>query len=606
LLTVRKYYQSNKLGIDMDHYETSRWDLTDLFPSYDSQEMKVAFEAVKGKIEELEGRRSSLDAQMDVQEFFDFVREYEKNSRVSAQIAQYAALWFSEDTQNQDAQAFDAKVQQFMTELQNKIIFMQLWWKSLSDEEAARFLEQAGEFKYWLNQIRKYKPYTLTEPEEKIINLKDVTGESAFKRLYSTITNRYVFTVEVDGETKKLDRGELMALVQGNDANLRARAYQELYRVYGEDGPILGQIYQSLVRDFNNENKNLRGYMTSISWRNLGNDIPDEVVDTLLDVAQQNVTIFQRYFKLKANWLKIPKLKRYDIYAPVTSSDKEYDFNFAVNLVEDTFREFSPRIADLAQRVFKENHIDSEVRANKRSGAFCSYYDPDLTPYVLVNYNKQFMDVNTLAHELGHAIHGMLSSHHNVFNFHPSLPLAETASTFAEMLLTDKVLSEETDENIKLDILFSQVADSYATIMRQIYFALFERKAHSLIMEDASVDDLSSAYMKNLQDQFGDSLELSDEFKWEWVSIPHIYHYPFYVYAYSFGQLLVLALYKQYKTEGESFKARFLEILSAGRSASPIDILAKAGIDIRLASFWQGGFDVIKEMIEKLEEIPVR
>ena len=587
----------------MDHYETSRWDLTDLFPSSDSQEMKTAFEDVKRKIKELEELRPSLDTQMDVQKFFEFIKEYENSSRIAYRISQFAGLWFSEDTQNQDAQVFQAKVQQFMSELENRIIFMKLWWKSLSDEEATRFLEQAGDFEYWLKQIRKYKPYTLSEPEEKIINLKDVTGSNSFKRLYSTITNRYVFTVEVDGETKKLNRGELMALVFQKDPDLRARAYQELYRVYGEDGPILAQIYQALVRDFNNENINLRGYPTPISWRNLGNDIPDEVVNTLLDVAQQNTSIFQRYFKLKANLLNIPKLKRYDIYAPVTSSNKEYDFNYAVNLVKKTFHEFSPQLADLAIRVLKENHLDSEVRANKRSGAFCSYSDPKLTPYVLVNYNKRFTDITTLAHELGHAIHGMLAEHHTVFDFHASLPLAETASTFSEMLITDKVLSQESDENIKLDILFSQVAESYATIMRQIFFALFEREAHSMIVNDASVDELSEAYMKNLENQFGDSLELSEEFKWEWVSIPHIYDYPFYVYAYSFGQLLVLALYKQYKIEGEAFKDKFLDILSAGGSASPIDILAKAGIDIRLGSFWQGGFDVISEMIDKLEQL---
>jgi oligoendopeptidase F len=567
--------------------------------------MKKAFEDVKRKIGELEGQRSSLDAQMDVQKFFEFIKGYEDSSRIAYRISQYAGLWFSEDTQNQDAQAFEAKVQQFMSELENRIIFMQLWWKSLSDEEAARFLDQAGDYEYWLKQIRKYKPYTLTEPEEKIINLKDVTGSSALKRLYSTITNRYVFNVEVDGEIKKLNRGELMALVQQNDADLRARAYQELYRVYGEDGPILGQIYQALVRDFNNENKDLRGYATPISWRNLGNDVPDEVVDTLLDVAQQNTSIFQRYFQLKAKWLKIPQLRRYDIYAPVTSSDKEYDFNYAVNLVEETFREFSPRVADLAIRVLKENHLDSEVRANKRSGAFCFYSDPKMTPYVLVNYNKKFTDVSTLAHELGHAIHTMLAEHHNIFDFHASLPLAETASTFSEMLLTDKVLNQENDENIRLDILFSQIAESYATIMRQIFFALFEREAHTMIVNDASVDELSDAYLKNLKNQFGDSIELSEEFKWEWVSIPHIYITPFYVYAYSFGQLLVLALYKQYKTEGAAFKDKFLEILSAGGSASPIDILAKAGVDIRQRTFWQGGFDVIKEMIDKLEQISI-
>jgi len=259
----------------------------------------------------------------------------------------------------------------------------------------------------------------------------------------------------------------------------------------------------------------------------------------------------------------------------------------------------------LARRVFDEQHIHSEVRKGKRGGAFCSSSDPALTPYVLVNYNKRARDVGTLAHELGHAIHAMLAEHHHVFNYHSSLPLAETASTFAEMLLTDRLLSEETDPAVRRDILFAQVNDAYATIMRQIFFALFERQAHEMVNNNASVQELSNAYMQNLKLQFGDSLSIGEEFQWEWVSIPHIYYYPFYVYAYSFGQLLVLALYKQYKQEGQPFIPRYLEILSAGGSMPPVEILDRAGVDVRKAEFWQGGFDVISEMIDQLEAIPV-
>ena len=210
-----------------------------------------------------------------------------------------------------------------------------------------------------------------------------------------------------------------------------------------------------------------------------------------------------------------------------------------------------------------------------------------------------------MAHELGHAIHAMLAEHHNVFTFHSSLPLAETASTFGEMMLVDQLLAKETDESVRRDLLFRQVDDSYATIMRQAYFALFERQAHQMIKENASVDELAAAYLENLKAQFGDSIEVSDEFKWEWVSIPHIYHTPFYVYAYTFGQLLVLSLYKQYKAEGDAFKPRYLKILSAGGSKAPEKILSEAGIDIRSAEFWQGGFDVIKDLVAQLEALPI-
>jgi oligoendopeptidase F len=586
-------------------YSLGRWELNDLYPGQDTPEMKKAFEELEAQITAFEAFREKLDPQMDVEEFMTAVESQEKSTRLAYRIGQFANLQFSADTQDQDVQAFHAKVQQFMAGLQNKSLFFSLWWKSLEDEQTERFKQVSQEYEYWLKQIRNFKPYTLTEPEEKIINIKDVTGVNAMRNLYSTITDRYVFKVEVEGEVKELTRGELMALVYGPDPDVRAACYQELYRVYGEDGLVLGSMYQTIVRDYRNENLDLRGFEQPISVRNLDNDIPDDVIDVLLDVAEKNAGIFQRYFKMKAKWLKLDKLRRYDIYAPVAESDKTYEYGDAVDMVLESFGEFDPKVAALAQRVFDENHIDSEVRKGKRGGAFCSSGDPALTPFVLVNFNGKANDVGTVAHELGHAIHAMLAEHHNVFNTHSCLPLAETASTFAEMLLIERLLEEEEDETVRREILFSQISDAYATIMRQIYFALFERQAHEMIAKDASVDELCAAYQKNLEAQFGDSLTIGEEFKWEWVSIPHIYYYPFYVYAYAFGQLLVFALYQQYKNEGKKFIPRYLEILSAGGSMPPIEILDRAGVDVRKPEFWQGGFDVIARLIDDLEAIPV-
>lgn len=583
----------------------TRWSLDDLFPGADGTALEAAFEQLDADVAEFEKSREKLSADMDAQDFVEILKHLEHIQNQGARLYAYAGLLFSEDTQNQAAQTLTARVEQFVADLTNRTLFFNLWWKNLEEEPAQRLMAAAGDLVYWLEAMRHFKPHTLSEAEEKIINIKNVTGVNALQMLYSSITNRYTFKVTVNGEEKDLTRGELMVYVRQADPDLRANAYRELYRVYGNDGPILGQIYQALVRDWRNEQINLRKYPTPISARNLVNDLPDEVVNTLLDVAHNNVGVFQRFFRLKARWLGMDRLRRYDIYAPVVQSSKEYPFETAAHKVLDAFSEFDPKIAALAQRVFDENHLDSEVRKGKRGGAFCWGPAPDLTPWVMLNYQGRADDMATMAHELGHAIHSMLASHHSVLTFQSNLPLAETASTFGEMLLVDRLLREESDETVRRDLLFRQIDDAYATIQRQVFFALFEREAHELIHQGASVDELSAAYLENLHTQLGDAVDVSDEFRWEWVSIPHIYDVPFYVYAYAFGQLLVLSLYQQYKAEGESFKPRYLQILSTGGSMAPIKLLNRAGIDISQPAFWQGGFDVLSGLVAQLEKLPV-
>jgi len=268
-----------------------------------------------------------------------------------------------------------------------------------------------------------------------------------------------------------------------------------------------------------------------------------------------------------------------------------------------TFRNFSPHMEKQALRVFLEGHLDAQVRPGKRGGAFCYSVLPELTPWVMVNYNGRARDMATLAHELGHAVHGMQASSQPVMTFHASMPMAETASVFAEMLLNDRLLREESDFSVRRDLLMHAIDDAYATVQRQAYITLFERDAHRMLVENVPMEDLTKHYMANLEEQFGDAVELSDEFKWEWVSIPHIYNSPFYTYAYSFGQLLVLALYQQYKVQGQAFVPRYFKILSYGGSAAPAKVLEEAGIDISSPGFWQGGYDVLQSMVEELEEV---
>ena len=585
------------------YFQQTRWSLAELLPATQGPELEQILTGLQGAVTELEARRDRLAPDMAASDFQETLSLLETAARQSRRLGAYAYLWYAEDTQHPDALAFRGRMEKLLTGVQNRILFFSLWWKELEDEAATRLLATSGDTAYYLESLRRFKPHTLSEPEEKIINLKDINGPEALVTVYEMLTNAFTFTVEIDGEVKELNRSELMVYARDPRPAVRAAIYQELYRVYGEQSAVLGQIYQYVVRDWASENLTLRHFSSPIAVRNLQNDIPDPVVDTLLEVCRQNAPLFQRYFRLKAGWLGLEKLRRYDIYAPLSESDKRYPFDQAATMVLDSLADFSPVLAGHARRVFVDNHLDSEIRPRKDSGAFCSSVLPELTPWVLVNYNGQVTDVATLAHELGHAIHAMMAAGHSILTFRSSLPLAETASVFSEMLLLERLLGEEDDPALQRDLLARFVDDAYATVMRQAYFVLFEREAHALIEEGCTGEELAGRYLANLQDQFGDAVELSDEFRWEWISIPHIYATPFYCYAYSFGQLLVLALYQQFKAEGEAFIPKYLQILAYGGSRSPAEILEEAGIDMTSAAFWQGGFDVIDDLIRQLESL---
>ncbi len=580
-------------------YEPSRWTLKDLFPS--DKAWDDAFDELQQAVAQFERHRDELQPDLDPDTLRAWLRELEAIYTLAARVMSYAQLRFSENTQDPNALAMVGKARQLMAQLENRLLFFDLWWKQLPEEQAERLLQSVGErYRYFLEYKRLFRPYTLSEPEERVINLKNVSGVSALRSVYSTLTNAYTFPFEVDGEVKRLTRGELTRYVRDPKPETRARAYQTLFQVFMEDKQTLAQIYQAVTQDWYNEQILLRGHRRPISARNLVNHLPDEVVDTLLDVTRRNVGVFQRFFQLKARVLGMPRLRRYDIYAPIEPSEREFTLDEAMALILDAFRAFDPRFAAMAQRVLDEGHLDSEVRPGKTSGAFCLTALPGLTPWVLVSFQGRIADVATLAHELGHAIHGMMAAHHSVFTFHAPLPLAETASTFGELLVLDYLLQHETDPRARREILFGYLDSNYATIVRQAYFALFEILAHERFPQGATAEAIAQGYYDLLVEQFGDAVELSDEFRWEWIMIPHFYRVPFYVYAYAFGQLLVLALYRRYQQEGDAFKPVYFRLLEAGGSRAPMDILAEAGVDPRDPAFWQQGFDILDEWVTAL------
>jgi len=585
-------------------YQQGRWALSDLIPASEGPAMGGVFSQLEEAVAEFERRRETLSPSIDVTTFVSALKQAERVGYLIRQLNGYATLWLSELTSHSDALAFRNRIDKTLADAQNRTLFFELWWKELDAQNAARLMETSGDLRYYLESLRRFASYTLSEAEEKIVNVKDVNGVNGHLTVYDMLTNDFTYDVEVAGEIKTVTRTEVSVMAHDADPDVRAAAYQALNKVFAEHGGVLGRLYSYVVGDWNAENVSLRGMPSAISARNLINDLPDDVVDALLSSVQKNASLYHRYFGLKADWLGMEVLRRYDVYAPIGDVEKNVPFADGVDQVLETMRAFSPTMAELAERVVAQNHLDSEVRVGKDTGAFCYGVVPDKTPWVLVNYNSRLDDVSTLGHELGHAIHSMLAADHSPLTFRSSLPLAETASNFIEILLLKRWLSEEIDPATRKFLLAKFVDDSYASILRQSYFVLFERDAHRLIEAGgATVEQLSATYLENLKHQFGDSVKLSDDFRWEWTSIPHNYHVPFYCYAYAFGLLLVLSLYREYERTGEAFVPKFLKILSYGGSVAPIAILDEAGFDIRTETFWHGGFDVIREMIDELEEL---
>jgi oligoendopeptidase F len=587
-------------------HRTGTWDLSDLLPDTREETLAELFGALETAVAAFEDRRRELGPELEPSRLLEILQEYEAIIERSWLLSGYASLAFSADTQSRAALALRSRVEELLTGLYNRILFFSLWWRSLPDAAAERLLpvrESHPDQRHYLAELRLFAPFTLDERSEQLINVKDANGIDALMTLYSMLTNRLEFRLEVAGEVRTLTRDELVRYAYDPDPETRAAAYRELHRVYAGEAAVLGQLYVHRVRDWHAENVELRGMNGPLAVRNLANDVPDEAVETLLAACREHRRLFQRYFRLKARWLGLERLRRFDLYAPVGGSDREIPYGEAVRLVLDTFGEFHPRFAELAERVFAEEHVDSAVRRGKRGGAMCSTVLPHLTPWVLVNYTGRLRDVATLAHELGHAIHSMMAAGHSALTQQASLPLAETASVFGEILVTERLLERERDPLARRELLVKQVDDIYATVLRQSYFVLFERTAHDAVRAGRSTEELEALYLENLSEQFGDAVELAEEFRYEWLSIPHIYHTPFYCYAYSFGQLLVLALYRRYQRDGEAFKPAYLRLLAHGGAARPEEILAEAGIDMRDPAFWRGGFRVVEEMIEELEAL---
>src|SRR6476660_10138568 len=411
------------------------------------------------------------------------------------------------------------------SDVANKLISFELWFKKVINEENARRLIESAPFEYreYLKHKRLLARHTLTEPEEKIISTLEVTGTNALIKIYDRMTSGFDFLMITKRGNKIVkkkfsNKEKMLSLIRGPKPEERKAAYKSLLQVFEKNSGVLGEIYLNRVIEWRDEYMDLRGFRSPISVRNVYNNLDDTTVDTLLAVCRRNSGVVHEYFTEKAKMLGVKKLQRYHLYAPLSLKSRyqrRFTYDKAVGIVLKTFEDFNPQFRKFAERVFNEQHIDSEIRKNKQGGAFCSTIIPKKTPYVLLNFDGKSRDVSTMAHEFGHAIHSMIAADKPISVHHAPLPLAETASVFAEMLLNDVLSKKLTNKECRL-ILAEQIDDMYATIMRQAFFTQFEIDAHNAIADkNATIEQISSIYLQNLREQFDDSISVTDDFQWE-------------------------------------------------------------------------------------------
>ena len=581
------------------------WNTVPLYPKPDGPELENDFSRAPLEAnnfrEKYAGRVGSLDAptlKIALQEY-----ESLQESIVKPQL--YAYLLFAADSEDDLHKRLSQRASEFGNLMSRELLFFELEIMAIPDD---RFSDLASDatlsgYRYFLESVRRFKPHTLNEREEQLLKIKNMTGAEAFTRLFDEISASFRYTMELDGEEKELTGEELLSLLHHGDATVRERAFSLFLERHGENSILFSTVLNNIALDHGQELE-LRHYRHPMEPTNIGNNIPEEVINRMMDVSEQNYPLAQRYFRLKARMLGMPKLKNTDIYAPVGETTKQYSFEESRDLVLQAYEQLTPEFRAMAELFFTEGRIDAMPRPGKSGGAFCMGMTPSLPPYVLLNFTGNLRDVATMAHELGHGVHFVLSQEQTLLNYHAPLPLAETASVFGEMLLTRYLLEREEDREVKISLLCAKIEDIIATTFRQNLLTRFEERVH-LERKDGLLTSgrICDLWWNENAKLYGDTVEMIEPYRWGWTYISHFIHTRFYCYSYTFAELLVLSLYQKYLDEGRSFIPTYEAILRSGSSRSPIDTVSPAGINLEDPNFWQKGYDFLEKLISQLEEL---
>ncbi len=542
-------------------------------------------------------------AALDGEELSAAVRELQALGELAGRAGNYAALRFSVDTRDPATGALLQRTQERGARIETRLLFFELEWAALDNARADQLLHAPGleTARHYLRAARRYRPHLLTEPEEKVLTEKGVTGSSAWSRLFSEQVAS--LEVELPDEPERVALDVALSRLMSPDRDVRRAAAEGVTGALAPGLRTRAFIFNTLLQDKATDDR-LRHYDHWLASRNLSNEASDESVDALLQAVRARYDVPQRWYRLKARLLGLDRLRDYDRMAAVTEAEETVEWEDARDLVLDSYGAFSPELGDTVRRFFDERRIDAPVRPGKRGGAFCAYAVPSAHPYILLNFTARRRDVLTLAHELGHGVHAALARPRGVLEQHTPLTLAETASVFGERLVFGRLLGRTADAESRLALLAESIEDSIATVFRQTAMNRFEDLVHTERRErgELSPDRFGDLWAQSQTELLGDAVEVTEGYRSWWSYVPHFIATPGYVYAYAYGQLLATSIYQRYLDEGEGFVPAYLELLAAGGSRTPEELAGIVGIDLADPGFWDRGLALVEAQLHDAEE----
>jgi oligoendopeptidase F len=581
------------------------WDLSHLLDR-DGQDPQAAVDALladaQGRADAFAAAHAGKVAQLDGPGLVAAMHELAAIEELAGRAGSYAQLSFSTDTADPARGALLQRVQERGTAIETALLFFQLEWAALDDERADALLatDDLDFARHYLRTARRYRPHLLSEPEEKVLAEKSLSGRSAWVRFFEEQAS--AIRVELDDQPESVPLEVALARLHSPDRDVRRHTAEQVSEALQPGLRARAYAFNTLLADKMVDDR-LRHYPHWLAARNLANEASDESVQALIAAVRNRFELPRRWYRLKAQLLGLDRLADYDRMAAVTQETEEVGWPEARDLVLDAYGAFSDELGALARRFFDERWIDAPVRPNKRGGAFCAYTVPSVHPYVMLNYTHRRRDVLTLAHELGHGVHSALGGRQGIFHMATPLTLAETASVFGETLTFSRLLERTPSAESRLSLLAESLEGAIATVFRQVAMNRFEHLVHTQRREEGELaaDRIGELWHESQTDLLGDAVEITDGYRSWWSYVPHFIGSPGYVYAYAYGQLLALAVYGRYEEEGEAFVPAYLELLSAGGSRSPEELGAIVGVDLADPGFWDRGLDLVQRQLDAAE-----